>query len=71
MDEEIKAYRIRFLDSDNGYIVVCRASGSLKQLLDKQRNCSDCVLTEIPRDKIQDDQAMGKIYVEQVKDDGC
>jgi len=70
MDDEIKAFRIRFPDSDNGYIVVCRAHGSLKQLFDKLRDGTDCTLTEIPRDKIGDDQAMGKIYLEQVKGDG-
>ncbi len=69
MDDEIKAYRIRFSDSDNGYIIACRAQGSLNQLLDKLKSCPDCVVAEIPRDMIQDDQTMGKIYLEQVKGD--
>ncbi len=69
MDDEIKAFRIKFSDSDNGYIVVCRANGDLKRLIDHLKNCSGCALTEISRDKIGDDQAMGKIYLEHVKND--
>lgn len=71
MNDEINVYRIRFADSDNGYIVVCRANGDLKQLLDKLRDCSGCTLMEIPRDKIQDDKAMGEIYIEQMTGEGC
>ena len=46
----------------NVYVVVCSASGNLKDLMAQLKSCSNCKVSEVPRDRIPDLKSLQTIY---------
>lgn len=62
MDTEVKTYKVEFPETGNVYVVVCSASGNLKDLMAQLWSCRNCKVTEVPRDRIQDLKSLQTIY---------
>lgn len=62
MDTEVKTYKVEFTETGNVYVVVCSASGNLKDLMAQLKSCSNCTVSEVPRDRIPDLKSLQTIY---------
>jgi hypothetical protein len=62
MDTEVKTYKVESPETGNVYVVVCSAAGNLKDLMAQLKSCSNCTVSEVPRDRIPDLKALRTIY---------
>ena len=60
--EPLKSYRVEFKETGNVYAFICSASGSQQELMAELKKCSNCIVTEYPRDRMLGQKVLQAIF---------